>query len=37
MGVVEVIKQVMPTAMAVDLGTIVLGMILEPTFRPPSS
>jgi len=29
MGVVEVIKQVMPTAMAVDPGTIVLGMILD--------
>src|SRR5262245_41310512 len=27
-GLVEVIKQVVPTAMAVDLGTIVLGMIL---------
>jgi hypothetical protein len=37
MDVVEVIKQVTPTAMVVDLGTIVLGMILEPTFRPPSS
>jgi len=39
MGVVEVIKQVMPTAMAVDPGTIVLGMILDtlsgrsPLFR----
>ena len=28
-GVVEVIKQLMPTAMAVDPGTMVLGMLLD--------
>ena len=28
-GVVEVINQLMPTEMAVDPGTIVLGMILD--------